>query len=172
MARLFFAIWPTAETAAGLHRWAKRLERDCGGRAVRAEAIHLTLAFLGEVAGERAAAAADAARRARVAPHLLLLEEAHCWARNRIVWAGPREMPAALAALARSLDEALTDRGFRLERRPFAAHVTLLRKAGVSRRLPPLPRLEWPVAEFCLVRSTLDAKGSRYQIVERFALDG
>lgn len=172
MARLFFAIWPTAATAAGLHRWAKRLERDCGGRAVRAEAIHLTLAFLGEVAGERIAAAAGAARRARAAPHLLPLEEAHCWAHNGIVWAGPRETPAPLAALARSLGEALTDRGFRLERRPFAAHITLLRKASAPRRLPPLPRLEWPVTEFSLVRSTLDAKGSRYEVVERFRLVG
>ena len=49
--RLFFALWPPAETAAALARWAKGLE----GRAIPAEKIHLTLAFLGGVAPDRAA---------------------------------------------------------------------------------------------------------------------
>jgi RNA 2',3'-cyclic 3'-phosphodiesterase len=172
MGRLFFAIWPSAEAAAKLQRWAQRLERASGGRAVGAESIHLTLAFLGDVVVERVAVAVDAARQVRAAPHHLPLEEARCWAHNRIVWAGPREMPAALAALVQALAGALRARGFTLERRSFAAHVTLLRKARAVRELPALPRLDWPVREFSLVRSTLDAKGSRYEIVARFPLDG
>ena len=78
--------------------------------------------------------------------------------------------PAPLGALAASLAAALGREGFALERRPFAVHVTLLRKVPARPRLPPLPELVWPVEEFSLVRSTLAAGGSRYEILERFAL--
>ncbi len=170
MTRLFFAIWPPAATARALQRWAEDAQRETGGRTVSAASIHLTLAFLGETRPERAAAAIGAARRVRAAPHRLPLEEARHWGHNRIVWVGPRETPAVLEALAQALAAELAREGFALERRHFAAHVTLLRKARAPHLLPPLPALQWPVNEFALVRSTLDAAGSRYDVVERFPL--
>ena len=170
MTRLFFAIWPPAATAQALQRWADGVQRETGGRTVSAAAIHLTLAFLGETPPEQTAAAIGAARRVRAAPHRLPLEAARHWEHNRIVWAGPRETPAALEALAQALAAELARKDFALERRRFAAHVTLLRKARAPHLLPPLPALEWPVEEFSLVRSMLDAAGSRYAIVERFPL--
>jgi 2'-5' RNA ligase len=57
-----------------------------------------------------------------------------------------------------------------LERRPFAAHVTLVRNARPPREFPPLPPVDWLVREFTLVRSSVDAKGSTYHILERFPL--
>ncbi|TAK49660.1 MAG: RNA 2',3'-cyclic phosphodiesterase, partial [Betaproteobacteria bacterium] len=121
MARLFFAIWPPAATAQALQRWADGVRRETGGRTVSAAAIHLTLAFLGETPPQRAAPAIGAARRVRAAPHGLCLEEARYWAHNRIVWAGPRETPAALEALAQSLAAELARERFALEQRRFAA---------------------------------------------------
>ena len=170
MARLFFAIWPPAATAAALSHWAGLARREARGRAPSAATIHLTLAFLGEVEPERTAAAVAAARAVRAAPHELPLEQAQYWARNRIIWVGPRATPAPLEALAASLAAALAREGFVLERRRFAVHVTLLRKAGVKCPLPPLPRLTWPVEEFSLVRSTLAIAGSSYEVLERFPL--
>ena len=170
MARLFFAIWPPAATAAALCQWAGLVQCGAGGRTLDAAAIHLTLAFLGEVGPEPAAAALAAARSVHASSHELPLEEAKYWAHNRIVWVGPRTMPAPLEALAASLAEALMREGFVLERRRFAAHVTLLRKVPAECQLPPLPPLPWPVEEFSLVRSRLGAGGSRYEIVERFPL--
>jgi 2'-5' RNA ligase len=170
MARLFFASWPPAATAGALAHWAAGVQRAAGGRALDASRIHLTLAFLGEVTSERAAAAVAAARGVRGAPHELPLEEARYWAHNRIVWVGPRELPASLEALAALLAAAQLEGGFALERRRFAAHVTLLRKVPAGPGLPPLPKFVWPVEEFTLVRSTLAAGGSRYEILERFAL--
>jgi len=170
MARLFFAIWPPAPAAEALHQWARGVQRAAGGRAVSAGGIHLTLVFLGEVAPGRGAAAIGAARRVQGVPHDLPLEQAQHWAHNRIVWAGPRETPPALGALAQALTGELTPAGFALERRRFAAHVTLLRKVPAPCRLPPLPRFAWPVEEFTLVQSRLDAAGSRYEVLERFAL--
>jgi 2'-5' RNA ligase len=159
----FFAAWPPAGTAAALAAWAKRLE----GRPTAAPKIHLTLAFLGPVLPDKAL---EAARRVAGRPHALPIEKAQYWRHNRIVWAGPRETPAALAALVEALHAALRRAGYILEERPYAAHVTLLRSAPPPRELPPLPRVEWPVGEFALVRSANSAKGSVYEILERFPL--
>ena len=168
--RLFFAVWPPRETAATLAAWAAQAQGEVGGNAARAETIHLTLAFLGEVPGARAAAAFRAARGMQGERHALPIEQAQLWPHNHIVWVGPREPPAALGAVVESLRAELVSGGFPLERRPFAAHVTLIRKARATGVLPPLPMVEWPVSEVALVRSALTPKGPNYEVIERIAL--
>jgi 2'-5' RNA ligase len=156
--RLFFALWPPAETAAALHGWSTRLE----GRATRAESIHLTLAFLGDADAAKASAAA---RRVQGRKHDLPIQRAEYWKHNQIVWAGPQETPPPLALLVHALQNALKKDGFTLEDRPFAAHVTLLRKAPRPPALPELPRVAWPVTEFSLVASQ-----GGYRALETFQL--
>lgn len=162
--RLFFALWPPRESARVLADWASGLD----GRAIPAEKIHLTLAFLGEAEPQKAIAAA---RRVEASAHRLPIEMAKYWKHNRIVWAGPRETPPDLKTMVDALHFELFRAEYILERRPFAAHVTLVRNARPPRQLPPLPEVDWPVREFCLVRSSVDSNGSTYDIVERFALN-
>ena len=164
--RIFFALWPPAPTARGLAEWAAAAQRSTGGRVTAEDKIHLTLAFLGDADPEKALRAAS---RVTGQPHALPMEEARYWRDNNIVWAGPRDTPPALAALHESLSRQLYREEFILERRPFAAHVTLIRKARAG-RLPALAALEWPVREFSLVRSSLSSRGSTYEVLKRFAL--
>jgi 2'-5' RNA ligase len=154
--RLFFAVWPPRETAAALHEWSKALR----GKATPTEKIHLTLAFLGDADPQQAVAAARPVRARR---QRLALDTARYVKRNEMIWAVAREAPMELVG---ALHASLTRAGFVLEKRPFAAHVTLLRKAPPPGELPPLPRAEWPIDEFVLVRS----RGSIYEPVERFPL--
>lgn len=166
--RLFFALWPPREAAEALHAWALRASSVTGGRATRAQAIHLTLAFLGEIeerlAAELGSLAADGGRCS------LPIEQARHWARTRIVWAGPNETPAPLQVLVEQLASQLAQRNFTTEKRPFAAHVTLIRKARRPGELPELPEVDWPVREYVLVRSQLSAEGPRYEVLERYRL--
>ncbi|MCD6042833.1 MAG: 2-5 ligase [Burkholderiales bacterium] len=157
--RLFFALWPPRETALALHEWAKGLE----GRATPADKIHLTLAFLGGVEPAKLAAAA---KKVQAQAFELPVDTAKYWRDNHIVWVGPREMPEGLRVLVERLHFALYRAEFILERRAFAAHVTLLRKARKPAAIEPLPKLEWPVREFALVNSA----GGAYKVVERFPL--
>jgi 2'-5' RNA ligase len=161
--RLFFAAWPPPDTAGALAGWAGPLD----GRPVPAEKIHLTLAFLGEAQPDKAAAAA---RRVQGRTHALPIEVAKYWKHNQIVWAGPRETPPDLAALVDALHFQLYRAEFILERRPFAAHVTLARKARKPASLPPLPAVDWPIRELALVNSTVSSRGSTYETLERFPL--
>ena len=165
--RLFFALWPPAKTAHALSLWAHGVHKDTGGSLTATEKIHLTLAFLGEADPDRAH---NAAQRVQGRRHALPLDQARYWKHNKIVWVGPTALPPPLGALVEQLHSALRDQGFALEDRPFAAHITLLRKARPPHSLPPLPPLEWPVGEFLLVRSRTSPKGSTYEPVERFAL--
>lgn len=100
----------------------------------------------------------------------LPIDAAKYWKHNRIVWVGPSRPPKNILQLVKQLHGALKDEGFVLEERPFAAHVTLVRKSGVPRALPPLPGVAWPADEFVLVRSITGGTGSRYEVVERFSL--
>lgn len=158
--RLFFALWPPRETAEALAQWAGTLE----GKPAPAEKIHLTLAFLG---GVEPAKLVTAARRVRAGAFELPIDSAKYWRDNHIVWAGPHEVPEGLRLLVERLHFALFRAEFILERRPFAAHVTLLRKAQPPKALPPLPAVQWPVREFALV----DSAGGSYSDIERFALE-
>ncbi len=171
--RLFFALWPPREAAGALHEWAMKASRLTGGRVTRAETIHLTLAFLGEIEESRISSLKRIGQASVGKAHVLPIEQARWWAHNRIVWVGPNETPAPLAALAAELKCSLAQAGFELEARAFAAHVTLIRKAREPRAaLPGLAPLDWPVDEFVLVRSALSREGSRYEVLERFALRG
>lgn len=167
MTRIFFAVWPPAAAAHALAQWAREAQRSTGGRATEESKIHLTLVFLGAADPGKAIRAAG---RAQGVAHSLPIEQAKHWPRNDIVWAGPRETPSPLLDLFRKLEFELYKDDFALERRPFAAHVTLIRKARAA-SLPPLPALDWPVREFMLVRSALSSKGSTYEPLERFSLD-
>lgn len=155
--RLFFASWPSAGVAESLARWAREAQRKCGGRATREESIHLTLRFLGDADPDAARAIARGVQIPRLS---FKIEQARYWAHNRIVWVGPQECPAPLAALTRELGE----------EGDFAAHVTLLRKARAPTRLPAPPPLEWPVTDFVLVNSNLGPEGPEYEVLERYAL--
>ena len=152
-----------------MHAWALEAQRSTGGRVLRTESIHLTLAFLGEV--DEARIAELKGLSVKSARHELPVEQARHWSRNQIVWVGPSEIPDALSALAGNLNETLLAKGFRIEKREFAAHVTLIRKARKRIPLPSLPAVSWPVNEFLLVRSQLSPDGSRYEIVTRFPLN-
>jgi len=174
--RLFFAIWPPEPTATALHHWAVAAQAVVGGRAIAVANIHLTLAFLGSVPAERVEVAIGAGRRVagelaeRAEPLALPITEARYWPRSHIVWVGPKEAPAPLAALGADLGRALSEAGFAPDSRELVAHVTLLRDVPRLRGLPDLPKVEWPITEFVLARSVTGAAGSVYTILARFAL--
>lgn len=168
--RLFFALWPADEIAAQLHAAARTAHASCGGRAMRRDTLHITLAFLGSVPAGRVAAAEAAAVRAAAAAFELEVDRLGYWKHNRIVWAGCSAPPPALLDLAAALTQELRAEGFVLDERPFAAHATLLRNA----RCPSAPLLatpiRWPVADFALVESHAVAGGSRYEVRRRWPL--
>lgn len=161
--RLFFALWPPAAVAAHLERAAMAVQRSCGGRRPRRENLHLTLAFLGEVAPSRLDVLLQLGDELRGQPQTLWVDQLGYWKHNRILYAGCGVVPGELAEFAERLSASLAAAGYRVERRPFAAHLTLLRDVRPTQALPQLAPVEWRIDRFSLVASTLHAGGPRYK---------
>jgi 2'-5' RNA ligase len=167
--RLFLALWPGEALRAALAEVGESLAELASGKPVPAEKIHLTLCFLGEVAGDGLDRVRDAAAGVRAPRFELALDEVGSFRKARVAWAGSSRVPAALAALQSGLDAALRLRGFALEDRPFAAHVTLARKIAGAVPHAPMPALEWRPHDYALVRSHPGT--GRYEVMETWPLD-
>lgn len=169
-ARLFFALWPDAATRAGLVRWQQTLLPLCGGRAMHAEDVHLTLAFLGDMPLDDLPGVAVVADRVHAEGFELHLDHAGCWRHNRIVWGGTEVPPPRLEALAQRLRAQLTAAAIAFDGKPFVPHITLLRKAACNASMPVLPPIVWRVGSFVLVRSTGATAGPRYRVEHTWPL--
>lgn len=168
--RVFFAIWPDAGVAGALAAAAQAAARRCGGRRMRPETLHVTLAFIGPVSEAQVAELRAIGATVQAPRFELALDQSGWWRHNHIVWAGASALPPALELLVRELNDTLRAAGYRLDHRPFAAHVTLLRKAQCSQDPPRMSSLPWPVSEFALVESVLKPEGADYRPLAHFPL--
>lgn len=173
-ARVFFALWPAPELAAGLAALAREAAATAGGRPMRQETIHLTLAFLGDVPEVRLPELAQRAAAIRLPGFELCLDRLGFWRHNRLLWAGGKT-PPALLGLVDALRATLADAGLPADggRREFTPHITLLRKLPAAVDLPQqraIAPFSWPCRRFVLVRSRLSASGPDYQILAEFPL--
>lgn len=167
--RLFFALWPNDAGRAALAAWQPALHKLCGGREMRADTLHTTLVFLGEVAEHRLEALQLAAQETGFRGFELNLSKARYWGHNHIVYAEPETIPVQLAGLVSGLEQNLRRHRFHFDHRPYKPHITLLRKARWSdQELPPMPAVSWQIEDFVLVRSLGDEQGARYEVLVRF----
>lgn len=129
---------------------------------MRAETLHLTLLFLGNVPRAQIALAMQAAGRVSVPPFTLQLQQFACWEHNRIAYAAPAEPEAGLMQLSNALRHEVEQAGLSFDRRPFTPHVTLLRNIDKCCEMQTLEPLTWPVDQFVLVESASGEGGMRY----------
>jgi 2'-5' RNA ligase len=163
--RLFFALWPPEPVRGALARYAVAAQQIAPGRAMRAETLHLTLAFLGDTPLARLPALLDAAGRVTPCRFTLVLDRAAWWKHNRIVWAGSTAVPEPLDRMVSALRDQVAAAGFRFDPKPFVVHATLVRNAAPRGTLPDLEPIVWDGNGFVLVRSTLGPRGSRYETI-------
>ena len=84
-------------------------------------------------------------------------------------WAGV-EPSRGLSALAESIQRALRERGFHVERRPFRPHVTLAREVRASAPLRlDVPRMTMPVKRVSQMKS--ERAGGRLVYTEVWGRD-
>lgn len=169
--RLFFALWPdTATQQAWYHGLAPYLA-PLGGRRVPAANLHLTLAFLGEVRGERLNELLRLGDDLPGAPLVLRLDRIEYWKRPGLLCLRPAQTPPALQRLAGLLGTGLALAGFATAPPPFKPHVTLARDVPLATAALPLwPVLEWQVPAVALVRSRLSPEGPDYAVLHTWPL--
>lgn len=168
--RVFFAFWPPVETLQGLDTLAADAVKLCGGRRMRRETLHMTLAFIGSVSPDQLAVLRQVAGKLEGEAFELQVDRVGYWPHNRIAWAGCSEVPSRQRRLHEDLAAYLADAGFSLDKGCYTPHVTLVRDV----RCDNLPELTlpilWPVSEFVLVESRLQSSGAHYRVLDRWPL--
>lgn len=174
MPRLFFALQPTPAQADALVADVAPLVKELGGQPAPAANLHATLCFLGTVADDQLAPLREAASRVRGRFITLRFAELEVWEKPEILCATADESEAG-RDLSSALMEATRAAGFKPDRKPFRAHLTLARK--VRRRVAR--NFEWPRAlapvqvyceRFVLMESRRGDTGSAYSVVDSWPL--
>ncbi len=167
MLRVFFALWPDADARDRLAATARDVAALTKGRAPPAANLHVTLAFIGDVAPERIGelCTIGASVAVSAAPFVLALDTAGTFRGTGIAWAGASSLPPPLAELARNLAEALAAQDFPVEQRAFTPHVTLARrcKAPALASLGLAAPIGWTVRRLALDASEPAQDGARYR---------
>lgn len=178
--RLFFALFPDAETAERLARLAGqcRAREGLRGNLIAAARLHVTLQHLGDFPAfpERLAAAAreaGAEAAAESAPFEAAFSQAGSFAgragKKPYVLRCP-EPPPALLHLRQRLGAALVKRGLRPDKgSTFVPHITLLYDDRLAPTQPVEP-VRWRAHDFALVHSLLGQ--TRHIHLQRWPLAG
>ena len=167
--RLFFALWPDQNTRAALNQVAASLHQAWGGRRMRSESLHLTLAFLGDTPVARLDALRQLAATVAGASFTLTLDSPGCWQHNRVGWLGVKATPPALVQLVSDLTTVLRTAEVELDARAYVPHVSLLRNAQCSTP-PPCQSVVWRAQCFVLLASPQSADGRGYQVLGEWPL--
>jgi len=169
--RLFFALWPDDATRDALNRTGKWLHQHWGGRRMRADTLHITLAFLGSTPAEQLEALFACAEAVQTDAFDLILDQAGSWRHNRIGWLGASQTPPQYIELVGALNAALRGAGYSVDARPHVPHVTLLRNS-VGGAVPECEPVCWPISDFVLVASRRESDGMHYDVIRRWPLAG
>ena len=149
----------------------------------RAEKLHITLKFLGEIEQGRIEALSGAAARAveGVQGFDLCIEGAGAFPPRglpRVLWLGVTDPSGGLARLWHRLEDECAAEGFAREKRPFHPHLTIarLRAPEGARRLAEMHKqagfkaASFTTAELTVVKSELGKGGSRYSTISQHKL--
>jgi RNA 2',3'-cyclic 3'-phosphodiesterase len=170
MARLFFALWPDKPARTALASRAAEMARRCGGRPVPEANLHMTLVFLGEVDTSRIESLRRAADGAACCGFSLALDRIGEFRRARVAWAGCDRPPAELLRFQSALEGLIRAAGFSPDSRPFAPHLTLVRRAREPVDSGSFEPVSWTATSFALVE-TARGEGA-YRTLAEWPLEG
>lgn len=169
--RLFYALWPDAQTQRDWHAATAPLVARWGGRRLPAASLHLTLHFLGEIPADRVGRLTALGEAAAAESISLRFDRLETWSKAGVACLRPSVEPPGLTRLVGYLGSGLALEGFAVEKRRFKAHVTLARHITAAEPALPLwPALEWQADTLSLVRSRLGPDGADYSVIGRWPL--
>ena len=165
--RLFFALWPLDSLRSVLAAMASRVAEGVEGQPVPPGNLHVTLAFLGMVAGTELASLIEVGGSRSWPEVPIVFDRVEFWSRPRVLVAAPVAIPPEGRQIVDHLWIRLEPLGHEREARPWQPHLTLVRRI----RRPPTRNLaaagaveadgrDWRLA---LVESTTHPEGPRYK---------
>ena len=162
--RLFVAIQLSDELKTAFTGTMHELKlQGVKGSYVPAQNLHLTLAFIGE--SGNTGAVREAMKTVRYRPFRLSLAELGSF--GDVLWVGVKGNQS-LSGLAKDLREALDAAGIAYDRKKFAPHITIVRRASGDWRHIAAPRGDMMVKKVSLMKS--EEKGGKRVYTELFSV--
>lgn len=160
--RLFFALFPSATTAARVYSLQQdfRVRHGLWGRPIAMTRLHVTLAHLGDypsLPDDIVASAREAAAQINAAPVEVTFQSALSFAgrqRNRPFVLQGKTGTEDVKAFQRQLGAVMKACGLGRFARPYTPHMTLLYDTAAVAEHPIEP-VTWTASEFVLVHSLL-----------------
>ena len=170
MSRLFFALWPDDLVRQQIAKVSAQL--PSGGNKVKTANLHATLAFLGEVSDDQRQNYLEAAGQISSVPFDLQLDSREWWKKSQVTCMGASEIPDQLLQFIDSLNKALEPCGYKVEKRSFRLHITLMRK--VAKPINPIQfkPIPWLIRGFSLVESKTLPLGVEYKVIHSWDFVG
>jgi RNA 2',3'-cyclic 3'-phosphodiesterase len=170
--RLFCGLRLPDDALERLVAWQTRL--GDGGRVVPRENLHVTLAFLGQVAATRLPEVVDGLRAAAASAGGIRLAAVRYREARSVGMVVLEDEGGHATALADDLQRRLERLGvYRREDRPWLPHVTVLRFRERPRLRPDPPDLgRVAPSDAAAFLSRLGPSGARYEVLESVALGG
>lgn len=161
--RLFVALWPDPATRTAIAQEQQAWSWPSRAAPVKAERLHLTLHFLGDVPARRLGEVA-AGLQTYFEPFDLELGQSEVWP-NGVAVLLPAHTPLQLQRLHAGLSDAVAALGLAVDTRPYRPHITLARRALGAAPPAQEQRLHWRVDQgYVLVRSL--PGGAGYRVLE------
>lgn len=164
--RLFYALWPDADTRAALEHLQQQLQLD--GRATPAANFHITLAFLGEQPVASLPVLEDILAGVACPSLPLNIDCTGYFSRLRLAWLGMRHPPEELLNLHEGLLAELKAARIAIKPSPgFRPHVTLARNTSAPPPMPGAP-IHWLADEVVLAESQVSqqpGQGALYRVI-------
>ena len=184
--RVFYAIELPSLVRDNISEHITRLREampDSPASWSRAENIHLTLKFVGEIPSGQVNDLSQAAEQAvsGFSSFEIGIGNTGSFPKHgapRVLWVGIEDYSGKLALLQTKLDDECLRLGFEKEARPFNPHLTIarLRKPRGARALALAHKkmgfasTEVSVTQLAVIRSELSSEGSKYTVISRHAL--
>lgn len=165
--RCFIAAWPDEPTRIVLRSLSDDVRHRTEHRRVsRPDDLHLTLAFIGNLADDVGFDLSASIAKLTFRPFAVQLDTLGFFPEAGVVWIGTHKTPQTLADLADRVRALLDQMSVAYDRRPLVPHLTLLRgvKSFATQKITPT---RWRIASIALYRSDPAPRASRYVRVER-----
>lgn len=174
MNRYFFALELSSATQALLANWRDQ-ELLLPYKAVPAQNLHITLAFLGALTDQQkhqliAAVSQIKSSLAKQTNYTLKLNRLNYFKKPKVLYITNNEIPPWLTILATALSQQAIALGLFQEKRPYLPHITLYRKATALPNNLPQGDIDISVDSFSLFQSLTSKTGVSYQAIKRWYL--
>ena len=167
--RVFFALWPDDDVRKKIvETFDQSPQAKLKARIMRPENLHLTLHFIGNVSEKKLTCLDQAAQTVKVGSFELALSRYGHFDKAKIFWMGCQSTPDELKVLHHHLGDALAACDYQADNRPYAPHVTLMRKLKQPGVLEVFNSINWLVNNFVLVESVPACEGVKYKVIKRY----